>query len=183
MVSCISLMIFNFGIGRDNQIKRKSAARKIEKWKTMLYIQTTLADDIAAGKTTAQVQLDNIKHEKTLLKKLQSTNQLLAYAGALQNLKYEHPEYFDEYARKMQTVFYRLTEIYGRRPLVERTGYTDFLCQFMQLVGAGSGQFTDILISYIEVSNIHCRTNVLRILCSTGNVQGVENVLRMMRVK
>ena len=179
MISCISLMIFNFGIGRDNQIRRKAVARKVDRWNTVLLAQTTLATEFAAGRASAARRAKIQKHEKLLLKKLQSTSQLFAYAGALQNLKDEYPEYFEEYADKVQKVFHRLTEIYSRKPLIVRTGYTDFLCQFLSLVGAGSGQFTDTLISYTEDSNIHCRTNVLRILCSIGTVQGVGNLLRM----
>ena len=170
MIACIALMVFNFAMIHYSRRENTPSADKIEKWKAILYKQTNAASD---------VQPNELKHEKFLLRKLSKPESLIAYAHALQYLKSEFPEAYSSYIQKRHTAFQRLAYIYSRKSRIERTCYADFICTFPQAAGDSHGQLVDTLISYIDDSNIHCRTKVLGALCSIGSIPGVANVLQL----
>ena len=170
MIACIALMAFNFAIIHYSRRQNAPAADKIEKWKAILNKQINTASD---------VQSNELKHEKFLLRKLSRPENLLAYAHALQYLKSEFPEAYSGYIHTKHTVFQGLAYTYSRKSRIERTCYADFICTFPRAVGDSHGQLVDTLISYIDDSNLHCRAKVLGALCSIGSVPGVANVLQL----
>jgi len=170
MIACIALMIFNFTIIHYSKSRNTPSGGKVAKWKAILYKEIN---------TTSDVRPNELKHEKFLLRKLSKPERLIAYAHALQYLKSEFPEAYNSYIQKKHTVFQKLAYIYGRKSRIERTCYADFICAFPQTAGDTPGQLVDTLISYIDDSNIHCRTKVLGALCSIGSVPGVANVLQL----
>ena len=170
MIACIALMIFNFAIIHYSKRRHTPTAGEIEKWKGVLYKEINTASD---------VQPNELKHEKFFLRELSTPGNLVAYAHALQYLKGEFPEAYSDYIQTKHTIFQSLAYIYSRKSRIERTCYADFICTFPQAVGDSHGQLVDTLISYIDDSNIHCRTKVLGALCSIGSVLGVANVLQL----
>ena len=170
MINCIALIIFNFAIIHYSKNRNAPSAGKVEKWKAILYRQIN---------TTSDVQPNEWKHEKLLLRKLSNPERLLAYAHALQYLKSEFPDAYHHYMQKKHAIFRRLAYVYSRKSRIERTCYADFICTFPQTAGDTPGQLVDTLISYIDDSNIYCRTKVLGALCSIGSVPGVTNVLQL----
>jgi len=170
MIACISLMIFNFIIIRYSQRKNTHSADRIEKWRTILYKQAHI---------TPGAEPNALKHGEFLLRKLSNTENLIEYTQALQSLKGEFPEAYSGYAHKFSATFQKLADVYSRKPRIERTCYADFICTFPQVAGDAYGQLVETLISYIDDSNIHCRTKVLATLCHLGSVQGVANLLQI----
>ncbi|MCL2865384.1 MAG: HEAT repeat domain-containing protein [Lachnospiraceae bacterium] len=168
---CISLMIFNFVIIRYSRGKNTVSKGKVKRWKAVLRNQTTMIHGVEASVS---------KHEKLLLKKLPNAENLLVYSQALQYLKNDFPEAYDDYVHKRHATFQKLARIYSRKPRIERTCYADFVYTFPQVAGDTYGQLVEILISYMDDSSIYCRANVLSALCSIGSVQGVVNALRIM---
>jgi len=170
MIACIALMVFNFAIIHYSKKRNSPTAGEIEKWKGVLYKEINTASNVQANKSN---------HEKFLLRELSKPGNLVAYAHALQCLKSEFPEAYSNYIQTKHTVFQRLAYLYSKKSRIERTCYADFICTFPQAVGDSHEQLVDMLISYIEDSNIHCRTKVLGALCSIGSVPGVTNVLQL----
>jgi len=170
MIACIALMFFNFAIIHYSKSRNTPSTSKVNKWKVILYRQII---------KTPGVQPNKLRHEKFLLRKLSKAENLVAYAQALQYLKSEFPEAYNGYIQKKHTVFQRLAYIYSKKSRIERTCYADFIGTFPQVAGDTPRQLVDTLISYIDDSNIHCRTKVLGALCGIGSVQGVVNVLQL----
>jgi len=170
MIICISLLIFNFTVIGYARGEHARAAHRIEKWKNLLYKQTVMMDGAGARAS---------KHERFLLRKLVNAENLIVYAQALQYLKSEFPEAYNEYVHRSFDTFQKLAVLYGRKPRVERTCYADFIGTFPEVAGDTHGELVNVLISYIDDSNIHCRMKVFRALCSIGTIQGVVHVLQL----
>ena len=174
MLACISLMFFNFVIIRYSKSKYILSANKINKWNTILHKQTT---------TTSNKRIHALKHEKLLLKKLSNPDNLITYSHALQYLKSELPKAYNIYIRMNYSAFKKLADIYSRKPSIERACYADFICNFPQVAGKTYTPLIDTIVSYIDDSHIHCRINIIRALCSIGNVQGIVNALQLINDK
>jgi len=170
MIICISLLIFNFAVIRYAQGKHAHAANRVKKWRRILYTQAIITDGAGATAST---------HERFLLRKLANAERLIVYAQALQYLKDEFPEAYNEYAHRSFDAFQKLAVLYGRKPRIERTCYADFIGTFPEVAGDTYGELVNALISYIDDSNIHCRIKVFRALCSIGTIQGIVNVLQL----
>jgi len=173
IVICIALMIFNFAIiyyGLGNA----PLENKIKKWKTILYKQTT----ITPGKKT-----NPLNHQKFLLKKMSNSDNLAAYSNALQHIKQEFPDDYNDYTQNCYATFRKLADIYSRKPLIELTCYTYFICNFPQVVDHTYGKLVNKLISFIDGSGVYCRANILCALCSIGNAQSVVNALQIISDK
>jgi len=173
IIICIALMIFNFVIiyyGLGNA----PLTGKVNKWRAILYRQAM----IIPGKKPTM-----LKHQKLLLKKLSNADNLAAYSHALQYIKHEFPEAYNEYIHNCYTTFGKLADIYSRKPLIELTCYTYFICHFPQVVGHTYGTLVDTLISFIDGSSVYCRANILCALCSIGNAQSVVNALQVVSDK
>jgi len=174
MIICISLMIFNFMVVRKT-VRQSAAATGIsKKWKAIIYKQAVKA---SGG------EISMLKHARFLLKKLANTEALIAFSHALHYLKGEFPEAYNDYIYNKYNVFENLANIYNEKTSVERACYADFICDFPEAAGDSHERTVGALISYIDKSNIYCRTNVLRALCSIGSVSGVMNALQVINDK
>jgi len=174
MLACISLMFFNFVIIRYSKSKYTLSTNRINKWKHILHEQVS---------RTSNKGIHALKHEKLLLKKLSNPENLITYSHALQYLKNKLPQAYNIYTRMNYSAFKKLTDIYSSKPSIERACYADFICAFPQAAGKMYTPLLDTLVSYIDDSHIHCRTNILRALCSIGNVQGIVNALQLINGK
>jgi len=174
MLACISLMFFNFVIIRYSKSKYILSTNKINKWKHILHEQMT---------RTSNKGIYALKHEKLLLKKLSKPENLITYSHALQYLKNQLPQAYNIYTSMNYSAFKKLADIYSRKPSIERACYADFICNFPQVAGKIYTPLLDTLVSHIDNSHIHCRTNILRALCSIGNVQGISNALQLINDK
>jgi len=170
MVICVSLLIFNFAVIRYTQSKHTHAADRVKKWRRILYRQAVIEDSVGTAALT---------HEKFLLRKLANAETLIVYAQALEHLKHELPGAYNKYICGNVGVFYKLAVIYARKPRVEKTCYSEFIGTFPEVAGDTYGELVNVLISYIDDSNIHCRIKVFRALCSIGTIEGVANVLQL----
>jgi len=173
-VVCISLIIFNLMVTHTNIGKRRASisARITKRWSDVLHKQTALFK----GKKSSESQ-----HTKLLLRKLTDAEELVAYSDAISYMKSEFPVEYSEYINNKSAVFLQLANKYSRKFAVERACYANFVYEFPEVMGESSEQLSNTLITYINNSNtnIHCRTNVLRALCSMGNAQGVGNALQV----
>jgi len=175
IILCIALMIFNFVIIHYG-LGNAPLPGRVKKWKAILYKQIMISPDNKSS---------TVKHQKLLLKKLSNADSLAAYSHALQHIKHEFPEAYNDYIHNCYTTFRELADIYSRRPLIELTCYTYFICHFPQVVDHDHtyGKLVDTLISSINGSNVYSRANILCALCSIGNAQSVVNALQVVSDK
>ena len=174
MVICVSLLIFNFAVIRYAQSKHAYAADRVKKWRRILYRQAVIEDSVGVAASA---------HERFLLRKLANAETLIVYAQALEYLKHELPGAYNKYIHGSVGAFLKLAVIYGRKPRVEKTCFSDFIGTFPEVAGDTYGELVNVLISYIDDSNIHCRIKVFRALCSIGTIEGVANVLQLIHDK
>jgi len=175
MIVSVSLMIYNLVIIYYSKTSDAQSTKRNDKWRNILYKQS----GIAAGKKHTTP-----KHRKYLLKKLSNPENLVAYSNALQYIKSEFSEEYSGYINKIYPVFRQLADRYSKKSSIEKACYADFISSFPQVARGGmQGHLVDIIISYIDDFNIHCRVNVIRAICSMGSIQGVENALRIINDK
>jgi len=127
----------------------------------------------------------NAKYKKYLLKKLKRVETLIAFSNALNyfKLEYGHDSY-NQYLDALveSEVFHTLAIVYRHKKNEERAYFAYFISQYPQLARNTEGILTDtanIIISYIEASDIYCRSNVLKALCSIGDTHGIVNVMQL----
>jgi len=174
MITCIALMVFNFVIIRRSQGRNEPSSRRVKKWRTLLHKHIVLN----AGKES-----DSISHEKYLLRKLPNTENFVVYYLVLQEIQNEYPEEYKAYTEDKYVTFQKLSLKYAQKTGIARAFFADFICNFPRIAGDTPEQLVNILITYIDDSSIHCRTNVLRALCSIGHVQGVINTIQVINEK
>jgi len=173
IVICIALMVFNFAI-INYGLGNAPLESKVRKWRAILYKQIT---------TTPNKKNSALNHQKFLQKKLANPDNLAAYSNALQHIKQEFPEEYNDYTQNCYITFRKLADIYSRKPLIELTCYTYFICNFPQVVDHTYGKLVNTLISFIDGSGVYCRANILCALCSIGNAQSVVHALQIISVK
>ena len=184
MVICMSLIVFNMVIIYSSQDRGASSAKKVAKWKDILYKQSIQASgrQLGLGKRSGK-RPGASSHSRFLLRKLKNPQNLVIYAQALQYLKSEFPEAYSDYIYGRYDTFRKLAHIYSRKSVIERTCYANFISRFPQGAGRRYGSVASALITYIDDFSIHCRTNVLSALCSMGSVEGVVNALQVINDK
>jgi len=170
MVTCVALMVFNFVVIRRSQGHNEPGAGRVNRWRGIFNKQMSI---IAAS------GIADASHGKFLTRKLQNTENFVVYSILLQELKDEFPKEYDIYMQDKPVAFQKLALSYANKPGIARAFFADFVCNFPQAASESPAQLVDILISYIDDSSIHCRTNVLRALCSIGHVQGVVNAIQV----
>ena len=168
---CISLMIFNFAIIYYARVPSTPPSGKIKKWRTVLCWEAILFAGVGSC------------NEAILLTKLSATKNLVAYSHALQRLKSNLPDAYNDYIHKKYSTFQSLANMYRQKNSIERTCYANFVGNFPQVAGVTHGPLVDTLISYIDDSSTHCGANVLRALCSIGTIDGVVNALQAINDK
>ncbi|MCL2200766.1 MAG: hypothetical protein FWB75_02280 [Oscillospiraceae bacterium] len=181
MVACIALIVFNFAIVRYHKRQTAPAAGKLKMWNFELYKQTAIKGGSKSVIRGGMRPGTTSRHERLLLRKLPNAEHLIAYSEALQNVKDRQPMAYSSYMSTYSktAVFHKLADVYSRKSCIERTCYADFIGSFPEAAELSQGQLADSLISYIDDSNIYCRTKVLRACCRIGSLQGVANVLQL----
>ena len=175
LLGCLSLMIYNVIVIYRKRSSDKAMRNNINKW--IRIIQQQLPFNIG-------ILILNYKHEKHLLKSLTRIENLIAFSNALNYFKLEHRTYiFDDYMGMLaqSKVFSTLAVAYKVKKNEERAYFAYFISQYPQLATNTEGICTDMvnaMISYIDDSDIYCRTNVLKALCRVGDTHGIINVLQ-----
>jgi len=129
------------------------------------------------------------KHEKYLLKDLKHVEHLIAFSNALNYFKIKcDTGFLDEYIDFLvkSEIFRTLAIIYRQKKNEERAYFAYFISQYPQLAKDTDGVCTDIIdtmVSYIDASDIYCRSNVLKALCRIGDIHGVINILQLFNDK
>jgi len=106
--------------------------------------------------------------------RLKRVEELIAFSAALNSIKDEDGgELYGRYMGMLSQhgVFQRLAVVYKKRRNEERAYFAYFISQHPININ-------ELLISLVEDSNIYCRVNVLKALCSIGDMHGVEAILQ-----
>jgi len=173
MGGCLSLMIYNAIVIFHKRSIRRAMLYNTDKWIKTIHQQLT--DNI--GTFTK-------KHEKHLVKSLSYVENLIAFSNALNYLKLEYGNnFYNEYMDMLvqRKIFLILAVAYKKKKNEERAYFAYFVAQHPLVAKNTGGICThtiDTMVSYIESSDIYCRVNVLKALCTIGDIHGIINILQ-----
>jgi len=180
LIGCFSLMIYNAVVIYRKKSSSKAMSNDTNKWIKTMNQQFTKENKIRAS---------DPKYEKHMIKSLKRVEKLIAFSNALNYFKLEYgTDLYNQYIRTLvqSKVFNTLAVIYRRKKNEERAYFAYFISQHPHLAKDTKGICADIIstmVSYIEDSDIYCRSNVLKVLCSVGDVYGVVNTLQLFNDK
>ena len=175
MVGCLALMLYNALVIYRKKSSNKAMTKNTDKWIKAIHQQVTNNNGATAFTT---------KHTKHLKKKLRHVENLIAFSSALNHVKHEeNTELFNKYMTMLvqSEVFYALAIMYKEKKNEERAYFAYFVSQYPQVANNTEGinaSTIDLMVSYIEASDIYCRANVLKAFCRIGDMYGIINVLQ-----
>ena len=173
-------MIYNTIVILQKENSNATMLKNTDKWIKSMYQQLANKNEIKI--------FDSV-HENHLLKSLRHVENLIAFSNALNHLKLERNNSF--YIKYMSMlahskIFHTLAIVYRHKKNEERAYFAYFISQYPQLAKNTEGICTDTIntmISYIEASDIYCRSNVLKALCRVGDLHGIVNILQLFNDK
>lgn len=161
---CVALLLFNLlYIFRSSSMKRKQA-QKVQRWKKYF-------DSLQEG--APQWETDKV------LRRLKSTEELIAFNTTLENEEQEHPGMVASYFRENRELVLRLVEEYGRKAAMEQAFMAYVIATFHPPIGDERSQLLELLLGYLENSTVYSRENVLNALYVLGNGQSVEHAFTL----
>ena len=122
------------------------------------------------------------KHKEKLESTLTNINQLISYSHILDALRDEGlnvNDYLMENYKAMKSLAYK----YKKKEVSDRAFFAFFISNNPPCNGEEYNSLMEILISYLENSNIYCRENVLKALYALGNSQAVENAFQIINAE
>jgi hypothetical protein len=173
LFACLTFMMFNLVYINLSKQKERNETRTHTRWIDEIRQQFNHVSD--SGKL-------HPKHERNLLRKLVKIEALIDFSNALDVLVRESTEAAMEYIHASNDVFQKLARRYKSKESMEFAYFADFIYRFSSKSGDNS-QLIDILISYLEDSDVYCRDNILRALNELGNLQAVEKALQIINDK
>jgi len=159
MAGCVTILIYN-----AVAIWRKNRTGWLIPYNTDIWVKTIYQQLTAASP----------KHEKHLLRQLKRVETLIAFSAALNHVARENSSaLYERYMGMLSQseVIRRLAAVYKNRPNEEKAYFAYFISQHPVNI-------SEAIIPFVEDSNIYCRVNVLKALCSMGDMHGVEAVLQ-----
>ncbi|WP_053983580.1 HEAT repeat domain-containing protein [Niameybacter massiliensis] len=120
------------------------------------------------------------KHKKFLCKKLIHLNHLIAFQHALQKQQDEQIDILDDYIIEITSIFVFLGMEYSKKEDMEKAYLAYVISLFWPCHMKEHHRMMDILVSYLIETTVYCRENVLQALYRIGNIQAVENALRIL---
>jgi len=173
MFGCFSIMIFNAIIIIRKKIDNKALKNNTKKW------ITTITQQLESNKETIS------KKNKIYLKKnLTHVKQLIAFSSALDFFKVECDK--NSYTKYMailtkNRVFQSLAHVYKKKKIEERAYFAYFVYKHPSVARTKEGackNTTDTIASFVTTRDIYCNINVLKALCSVGDMHGIASVLQ-----
>ena len=176
LLGCFALMIYNAIIIYRKKRQRNTMARRTESW------MTSINKEIL---TREVIETLSLVHEREIVQRLNRVEDLIAYMNALNHFKQDHKQahFFNNYMNMLvkSNVFFTLSIDYLEKRNEEKAYFAYFISQYPQAAQTESGvctNTTNTIVSYINDSDIYCRTNVLKALCKVGDMYGIVNVLQ-----
>jgi len=167
LTGCISLMAYNAVVIFHKKNSSQKMLKNTNKW----------------IKSISQKSFGS-KYKKHLIKNLKHVEKLIAFSNALNYFKRKQSD--ESYSKYMNMlvqseIFRTLAIAYRHKKNEERAYFAYFISQYPQLAKNTEGICIDTIntiVSYIETSDIYCRSNVLKALCRVGDMHGIANVLQ-----
>lgn len=166
---CTVILFYNILYIFFSDRRENKCENSLREWQKSIKRQI---DGLSDGKVVEQ------SHKKHMERRLTNTNQLIAYARALDTLR-EQGEKLEEYLQENYIVTQSLAYYYARKESMDRAFFAFFISQNVRCDGREYRPLMEILLSYMEDSTVYCRENVLNALYALGNSQAVENALEI----
>lgn len=166
---CIVLLLYNLFFVFYSRRQRRKHHEYYLRWRRIVRRQLNV---LSRGANVEQ------KHKMNLEKYLIHINQLISYSHVLDTLR-DKDENIDEYLKEIYTVIESLANKYKKKEVSERSFFAFFISNNPPSNGKEYNYLTNILVSYLDDSDIYCRENVLKALYALGNSQAIENAFQI----
>ncbi len=168
---CLALMVYNILYILRSKHKKGKYVREETHWHKEL--------EAEMQRLASQDQVSS-KHQKHIEKKLKNIQQLMAYHGAVTQIRGKFSqELVQKYLDHNHLIFQVLAVAYGKREPMERAYYAYLMAQYHPNREDKDNQLGSILLSYLNGSTVYCRENVLQALYAMGQLGTIENALTL----
>lgn len=168
---CFLLIVFNIVyIIYSNRDKKKNS-RAEQKWIDSITAEFAL---VANGETISWRHLDE------LVKKIKSSNKLMAYYRALNYCKQQsEKDVCQKYLAGCAIVYQKLAVYFKKLDSMDRAAFAYFFSENVPYTDKEYHPIMHILLEYLDDSSVYCRENLIKAFCALGNIQGMMNLLNL----
>lgn len=168
---CFLMIIFNvFYIFYSNNDKKKRDKDKI-RWVKAI---TEEFERIEKNETIS------FTHLKDIDKKIDTSNKLLAYYHALNEVKeISSEDNVKQYLAGCAIVYQKLADRFGKKDSMDRAAFAYFISENVPYHDQEYHPIMQILLNYVDDSSVYCRENLIKAFCAFGNVQAMMNFLNI----
>lgn len=167
---CITLILFNSAYMLLSNYNKKKKNKHINWWKKSIVNQINILN---------QGNSIELKHKILLEKRLLNSEHLIAYVLALDELR-EIGINTKTYIFENYTSIVVLANKYKGQEVYERAFFAFFISKNPPCSGKEYNSLIEILLTYIDNSNMYCRENMLKALYKIGNLHSIENAFLLM---
>lgn len=164
---CIALIIFNIVYIFYSAAMKKKVIKNTRWWKSKILEQMEFVVNGTQISTS---------HTELLKKRLKSTNQLLMYSYAIDEVRKDGRD-VGIYLRQNYTTYQELAHDYEKKESMDKAFFAYFISENTPCYHEEYRPIMQILISFLEDSTVYCRENVLKAFYAFGNVDMLVHVL------
>ncbi len=168
--TCITLILFNSAYMLLSNYNKRKKNRHTNWWKKSIEKQM---DILNSGDSI------ELKHSTLLERRLLNSEHLIAYALALDELR-DNGLDTEKYMFQNYKSIVLLANKYKGKEVYEKAFFAYFISKNPPCDGKEYNSLIEILLTYIDNSNMYCRENLLKALYRIGNLQSVENAFLLM---
>lgn len=167
---CVTLILFNSAYMLLSNYNKKKKKRHTNWWKKSIEKQIKVLE---SGDSI------EVKHSKLLEKRLLNSEQFITYVLALDELR-ENGIDTEKYIFGNYKSIVILANKYKGMEVYEKAFFAYFISKNPPCDGSEYNSLIEILLTFIDGSNMYCRENVLKALYRIGNLQSIENAFLLM---
>lgn len=165
---CASMIVFNIVY---NLLLKGSESRMQKRcWKIRGRINAQIFR-LAAGKKVEESHLQELRH------KLSHINHLMAFHQVLQADMEQNPAMYREYLHQIRPVVVYMAAVYRDKENMQAGYFAYFLSCYTADKQMVMDSLQDILLDYVEKSNLYCRFNALQALYHFATPETVAKAL------
>ena len=167
---CASMIVFNIIY---NLLLKGSGSRMQNRCQKMRSKINAQISRLAAGKNVEEAHLQELR------RKLSHINHLMAFHQVLQEDMEKKPDLYREYRHQMRPVVIYMAAVYRDKENMQAGYFAYFLSCYTADKQMAMDSLQDILLDYVQKSNLYCRFNALQALYHFGTPETIAKALRI----
>lgn len=166
MASCIAVLIFNLlYIAMDKM-------QKVQRKKRHLNLVTVISRQMELCREQGAVEES---HLRIMKRQLIRRRRLKVFEESLEKVRETVPEeLFQRYMEQLHSVFLFLTEIYGKRDVIDKAYFCSIIGKFFShAADKGRDRMTEFLLYMVVQKDVYVRENALKALYGMGSKEAI----------